>query len=55
MTLAPALRDAAFRWIADDPDPATRLELQTVVARAMGGDAAAADEVIDQKTRGQED
>jgi phosphomannomutase len=47
MTLAPALRDAAFRWIADDPDPATRLELQTVVARAMGGDAAAADEVAD--------
>ncbi|NUS62869.1 MAG: phospho-sugar mutase, partial [Saccharothrix sp.] len=47
MTLAPALRDAAFRWIADDPDPGTRLELQTVVARAMGGDAAAADEVAD--------
>jgi phosphomannomutase len=47
MTFAPALRDAAFRWIADDPDPATRLELQTVVARAMGGDATAADEVAD--------
>ncbi len=47
MTLTPALRDAAFRWIADDPDPGTRRELQTVVARAMGGDAAAADELAD--------
>ncbi|MFI9007412.1 phospho-sugar mutase [Actinosynnema sp. NPDC053489] len=47
MTLAPALRDAAYRWIADDPDPATRLELQTVLARAMGGDAAAVDELAD--------
>ncbi|PSL54573.1 phosphomannomutase [Saccharothrix carnea] len=47
MSLSPALRDAAFRWIADDPDPDTRLELQTVLARAMGGDAAAADELAD--------
>ncbi|MDU0293421.1 phospho-sugar mutase [Saccharothrix longispora] len=47
MSLAPASRDAAFRWIADDPDPATRAELQGVLARAMGGDPAAADELAD--------
>ncbi|MFD1148158.1 phospho-sugar mutase [Saccharothrix hoggarensis] len=47
MSLTPALRDAAFRWIADDPDPATRLELQGVLARAMGGDASAVDELAD--------
>ncbi|WP_033441042.1 phospho-sugar mutase [Saccharothrix sp. NRRL B-16314] len=46
-SLTPALRDAAFRWIADDPDAATRLELQTVLARAMGGDASAADDLAD--------
>ncbi|MBK1788809.1 phospho-sugar mutase [Prauserella cavernicola] len=39
--LTPAVRDQAFRWIADDPDPATRTELQTVLAQAMSGDAAA--------------
>ena len=47
MTLTSTLRDAAFRWIADDPDAACRAELQVVVARALGGDAAAADEVAD--------
>ncbi|GAA3461274.1 phospho-sugar mutase [Saccharothrix longispora] len=47
MSLAPASRDAAFRWIADDPDPATRAELQGVLARAMGGDPVAADELAD--------
>ncbi|WP_328445170.1 phospho-sugar mutase [Amycolatopsis sp. NBC_00438] len=47
MTLTSTLRDAAFRWIADDPDEASRAELQAVVARALGGDAAAADEVAD--------
>ncbi|CRK59817.1 Phosphomannomutase [Alloactinosynnema sp. L-07] len=41
------LRDRAFRWIADDPDPETKLELQKVVAAAMGGDPAAVDEVAD--------
>jgi phosphomannomutase len=46
-SLTPALRDAAFRWIADDPDAATRLELQTVLARAMGGDASAAEDLAD--------
>ncbi|MGE3662031.1 MAG: phospho-sugar mutase [Pseudonocardia sp.] len=45
MTLRPAVRDAAMRWIADDPDPATRTELQKVLAAAMAGDATAADDV----------
>jgi phosphomannomutase len=47
VTLNSELRDAAFRWIADDPDPETRAELQGVLARAMGGDAGAADDVAD--------
>ena len=47
MTLNSELRDAAFRWIADDPDPETRAELQGVLARAMGGDDGAADDVAD--------
>ncbi|MGH3859852.1 phospho-sugar mutase [Actinokineospora sp.] len=33
--------------MADDPDPDTKLELQKVVAAAMGGDPAAIDEVAD--------
>jgi phosphomannomutase len=45
--LAPALRDAAMRWIADDPDPDTRVELQRVLAAAMTGDRAAADDLAD--------
>ncbi|GAA4710491.1 phospho-sugar mutase [Pseudonocardia yuanmonensis] len=41
MGLDPALRDAAMRWIADDPDPATRAELQELLVDAMaGGDSA---------------
>ncbi|PRY43769.1 phospho-sugar mutase [Umezawaea tangerina] len=47
MSLTPALRDAAFRWIADDPDPAARAELQGVLARAMGGAPGAAEELAD--------
>ncbi len=47
MSLPSELRDRAFRWIADDPDPATRTELQQVAARAMGGDPAAVDELAD--------
>ncbi|MCM3846800.1 phospho-sugar mutase [Pseudonocardia sp. DR1-2] len=50
MVLPGPLRDAALRWIADDPDPATRAELQRVLATAMaGGDGAAAagDELAD--------
>ncbi|WP_197523011.1 phospho-sugar mutase [Actinokineospora pegani] len=45
--LKPALRDAAYRWIADDPDPDGRAELQGVLARAMGGHPAAVDELAD--------
>ncbi|OLR90473.1 phospho-sugar mutase [Actinokineospora bangkokensis] len=41
------LRDAAYRWIADDPDPRTRDELQRVLAAAMGGDAAALADLTD--------
>lgn len=47
MSLSPELRDRAFRWIADDPDTATRTELQQITARAMGGDPAAVDELAD--------
>ena len=45
--LRPPLRDAALRWIADDPDPATRTELQRVLAAAMVGDATAAADLAD--------
>jgi phosphomannomutase len=47
MTLAPTLRDAAFRWIAGDLDQDDRTELQTVLAKAMAGDQAATDELAD--------
>jgi phosphomannomutase len=47
VSLRPALRDAAMRWIADDPDPATRTELQQVLAAAMVGTAGAADDLAD--------
>ncbi|KZB82235.1 phospho-sugar mutase [Amycolatopsis regifaucium] len=46
-SLTPALRDRAFRWIADDPDDGSRVELQNILARAMGGEADAADELAD--------
>ncbi|HWE88519.1 MAG TPA: phospho-sugar mutase [Pseudonocardiaceae bacterium] len=45
MSLASALRDAAFRWIAEDVDPDDGMELQTVLASAMAGNAEAADEL----------
>ncbi|HEU5470404.1 MAG TPA: phospho-sugar mutase [Actinophytocola sp.] len=45
--LTPDLRDRAYRWIADDPDPNTRAELQRVLASAMAGDAAATGELAD--------
>jgi phosphomannomutase len=47
MTLAPALRDAAMRWIADDPDPATRDELMKVLAAAMGRTPGAEEELAE--------
>ncbi|SDY70273.1 phosphomannomutase [Amycolatopsis xylanica] len=45
--LTPALRDKAFRWIADDADADSRAELQAVLARAMGGEAAALEDLAD--------
>lgn len=47
MSLDPRLRDAAYRWIADDCDPATREELRSVLAAAMTGDSGAAGELAD--------
>lgn len=41
------LRDAAMRWIADDPDPGDRAELQRVLAAAMGGQGEALAELTD--------
>ncbi|GAA4540515.1 phospho-sugar mutase [Pseudonocardia xishanensis] len=43
----PRLRDRAMRWIADDPDPATRDALQRLVVAGMtGGDTAELAEVM---------
>ena len=39
--LTPGLRDAAFRWIADDPDAGDRAELQRLLADALAGGAPA--------------
>ncbi|MGH3437122.1 MAG: phospho-sugar mutase, partial [Sciscionella sp.] len=41
------LRDAAYRWIADDCDPAAATELQQVLAHAMAGDSSAVTELAD--------
>jgi phosphomannomutase len=43
--LGSELRDRAFRWIADDPDQDTKLELQRLLAGAMGGDESIVDEL----------
>jgi phosphomannomutase len=45
--LSTTLRDETFRWLADDLDPAGQAELQGVLAKAMAGDAAAAEELAD--------
>ncbi|BBG04493.1 MULTISPECIES: phospho-sugar mutase [Pseudonocardia] len=47
MGIAPQLRDAALRWIADDPDPGTRAELQRLLATALAGGAPAAGAVTE--------
>jgi len=47
MSLAPSARDAAYRWIADDPDPDARVELQGVLAKAMAGDQGSIDDLAD--------
>ncbi len=46
--LTPALRDATIRWIADDPSPGDRAELQQVLAAAM---AARPEAVLDLQDR----
>jgi len=45
--LSAELRDATMRWIADDPSPQDRIELQQVLADAMGGNTSALAELID--------
>ncbi|MGH3565951.1 MAG: phospho-sugar mutase [Pseudonocardia sp.] len=50
MNLTPDLREAALRWVADDPDPGTRAELQRVVAAAMFGEPAAVADLADRMT-----
>jgi phosphomannomutase len=47
VTSTSTLRDAASRWIADDPDAATRAELQDVLDRALGGEPGAVDDLAD--------
>ncbi len=45
--LTPALRDATMRWIADDPSPEDRAELQQVLAAAMAGRPGAVPDLQD--------
>lgn len=45
--MRPQLRDAAYRWIADDPDQDDRAELQRVLARALAGSEREAAELAD--------
>lgn len=45
--LTPDLRDAAMRWIADDPSADDRAELQSVLATAMAGSAEAVADLAD--------
>ncbi|SDN42234.1 phospho-sugar mutase [Allokutzneria albata] len=47
MSLSPELRDRAFRWIADDLDPADREEMQRLLGKAMVGEQEAIDELAD--------
>ncbi len=47
MPLTTALRDATYRWLADDIDPEAQTELQTVLAKAMTGDQDAIDDLTD--------
>ena len=41
----PSLDDRIAAWLAQDPDPVTRAELEALVARRRDGDAAAIDEL----------
>jgi phosphomannomutase len=46
-TLSTTLRDDTYRWLADDIDPAAKTELQGVLAKAMGGNQEALEELAD--------
>ncbi|NKQ58246.1 phospho-sugar mutase [Amycolatopsis sp. K13G38] len=48
--MTPALRDRAFRWVADDVDSDTREELQSVLAAAMVGEPGAVADLADRMT-----
>ncbi len=50
--LTPDLRDAAMHWIADDPSPADRTELQQVLASAMAGSPGAVTDLADRMAAG---
>jgi phosphomannomutase len=41
MSLHPPFREAAEAWLAEDPDPKTRAELEQLLALADRGDSAA--------------
>jgi phosphomannomutase len=41
----------ATAWLADDPDPATRAELEVAIVAARGGDVAAVDDLADRFAR----
>jgi phosphomannomutase len=45
--LTPALREATMRWIADDPDPASRTELTRILADAMVGNPDVVEDLAD--------
>jgi phosphomannomutase len=45
--LSPRVRDAAFRWMAEDADPGDRAELQRVLADALAGSAQHAAELAE--------
>lgn len=46
-TLSAPLRDATIRWIADDPHEGDKAELQALLARAIGTDPAAIEELTE--------
>ncbi|MBF4161800.1 phospho-sugar mutase [Nocardioides sp. CBS4Y-1] len=46
-SLIDSVIDSARGWLDDDPDPATRAELSSLVDRSAAGDAAAAAELAD--------
>ena len=47
MSIEAALRTRVEDWIRDDPDPATRAALQTLLEQAENGGAAAQEEIAD--------